>query len=423
MKRIHIVGAGLSGLACALRLTRAGVPVSLYEAAAQAGGRCRSYWDAKLERQVDNGNHLLLSANYAALDYLGEIGARKRFVRPEHASFPFVDLTSGERWSLVPGKGPIPWWILSRHRRVPGTSPLDYLSFLRLAAARSDQTLAECLPQRGLLWQRFWQPFCTSALNTAPEEASAQLLWYTIRESFARGAEASLPLVPREGLSDSFIDPALKIIDAAPNAVHFNHRLRSLGFTGERVTTLDFGNEPLEVGDDEAVVLALPPGNCAQALRGLTAPDDSRPIVNVHLRIALDKDAPPLLPPDLPFLGLIGGSFDWVFLRGDIASLTVSAAARLAKQPAEDIAREAWAETAQALELNKDTAYQARVVKERRATFAQTPAALKLRPGARTSWRNLLLAGDWTDTGYPATIESAIRSGNNAAALAQEGLF
>ncbi len=423
MKRIHIVGAGLSGLACALRLTRAGLPVSLYEAAAQAGGRCRSYRDSKLDRLVDNGNHLILSANHAALDYLGETGARDRFVRPHNARFPFVDLSTGERWSLTPGEGPIPWWIFSKSRRVPGTTPLDYLSFLRLAAARSDQTLAECLPQRGPLWRRFWLPFCTSALNTAPEEASAQLLWYTIRESFARGAEASLPLVAKKGLSDSFVDPALKIIDAAPNAVQFNHRLRSLRFTGERVTALDFGNELLEVGDEEAVVLALPPGNSAQVLPGLTAPDDSRPIVNVHLRIALNKAAPPLLPPELPFLGLIGGSFDWVFLRDDIASLTVSAAARLAEQPAEDIAREAWVETTQALGLNRGTAYEARVVKERRATFAQTPAALKLRPGARTAWRNLLLAGDWTDTGYPATIESAIRSGNNAAALAQDGLF
>lgn len=418
MKRVHIVGAGLSGLACALRLTRAGLPVSLYEAAAQAGGRCRSYWDAKLDRQVDNGNHLLLSANYAALDYLRDIGARNRFVSPERASFPFVDLSNGDRWRVSPGLSPLPWWIFQKPHRVAGSRPLDYLSMLRIAAARSDETVADCLPRRDALWWRFWRPFCTSVLNTAPEEASAQLLWRTIRETFARGGKACVPLVPKTGLSDSFIDPALAIIRNGRNQVLFKHRLRNLSFDGDRVSALEFGGGRVELSESDSVVIALPPGNAAQVLPGLKAPDDSRPIVNVHIRIALDCAAPPPLPENLPFLGMVGGSFDWVFLRGDIASLTVSAADRLAEQPAEEVARAAWRETAQALALDPKGAHEARVVKERRATFAQTPAALKLRPGARTAWRNLLLAGDWTDTGYPATIESAIRSGNNAAALA-----
>ena len=418
MSRVHIVGAGLSGLACALRLTRAGLPVSLYEAAAQAGGRCRSYWDAKLDRQVDNGNHLLLSANYAALDYLRDIGARNRFISPERASFPFVDLSSGDRWRVSPGLGPFPWWIFQKQHRVSGSRPLDYLSILRIAAARAEESVADCLPKRDALWHRFWRPFCTSVLNTAPEEASAQLLWRTIRETFARGGKACVPLVPKTGLSDGFLDPALAIVQSGPNRVLFNHRLRALNFDGERVSALSFGGGRVDLGEADSVVIALPPGNAAQVLPGLKAPDDSRPIVNVHLRIALDRTRPPPLPENLPFLGMVGGSFDWVFLRGDIASLTVSAADALAEHSAEEIARVAWKETAQALALNPKAEYEARVVKERRATFAQTPAALKLRPGARTAWRNLLLAGDWTDTGYPATIESAIRSGNNAAALA-----
>lgn len=396
--------------------------MSLHEAAAQAGGRCRSYWDSKLERQIDNGNHLLLSANHAALDYLSAIGARNRFVGPPSARFPFLDLKSGERWAIEPGDSPIPWWILRRARRVPGTGPLDYLSFLRLAAARSNETVAECLPQRNALWHRFWYPFCTSALNTTPEEASAQLLWRTMRETFARGGCACLPLVSKTGLSDSFVDPALKVIEAAGSRVSFTRRLRAFSFDGDRATGLDFGEERVALSQEDLVVLALPPGNTAQVLPGLKTPDDSRPIVNVHLRIDLPPATTSLLPKDLPFLGLIGGSFDWVFLRDDVASLTVSAAAELADASAEEIAEQAWRETSQALNLDHGTSHKARVVKERRATFAQTPAALQLRLGARTPWRNIFLAGDWIDTGYPATIESAIRSGNNAAALAASSL-
>ena len=95
--RVHVVGAGISGLACAVRLAKAGRAVTLHEAAAQAGGRCRSYFDAKLGRQIDNGNHLLLSANRVALSYVEEIGARDSLISPERAAFPFVDLQSGER--------------------------------------------------------------------------------------------------------------------------------------------------------------------------------------------------------------------------------------------------------------------------------------------------------------------------------------
>ncbi len=125
-------------------------------------------------------------------------------------------------------------------------------------------------------------------------------------------------------------------------------------------------------------------------------------------------------PAGLPLLGLIGGTADWIFLRGAIVSLTVSAATGLVDEPSEDIARKMWRDTARALELAPALNPPIRVIKEKRATFAQTPAALALRAPARTAWANLLLAGDWTDTGYPATIESAVRSGRKAAEIVTE---
>ena len=109
--RIHVVGAGLAGLSAAVTLARSGVAVVLSDAAKQAGGRCRSFHDSVLDMVIDNGNHLLLSANHAALSYLATIGAEGRLVGPAAAEFAFMDLASGKRWTLRINAGRLPWWI------------------------------------------------------------------------------------------------------------------------------------------------------------------------------------------------------------------------------------------------------------------------------------------------------------------------
>ncbi len=414
-RRVHIIGAGLAGLSAALRLGRQGRPVALYEAAAQAGGRCRSYVDAKLERSIDNGNHMLLAANTAALDFVAEIGASDTLTRPARAAFPFLDLASGESWTVAPSNGPIPWWIFSAARRIPGTAVTDYLAAWKLAFAGADDTVADCLKDSGALWERFWVPLTVAALNTHPREASARLLWLVVRESFARGAAACRPFIAKEGLSETFVDPALAAIRAQGGEVAFGRRLRGLRFEADRVAALDFGGQQVPLGPGEAVVLALPPAGAADLLPGLAVPRDARPIVNAHIRLPQGAAPRRRLAPDLPILGLVGGATDWLFLRGDVVSLTVSAAEDLAERPAEEVAALLWRDTAQALGLDPQAEPMIRIIKEKRATLAQTPAALKLRPGPRTRWTNLALAGDWTDTGYPATIESAVRSGAAAA--------
>src|SRR3974390_1212809 len=129
---IHIIGAGLAGLSAAVRLATPANRVIVHEATAFAGGRCRSYHDAAVGMVIDNGNHLLLSGNHAALDYIRRIGASHRLIGPDTAEFSFADLKSRERWTLRVSDGRVPWWVFGAKRRVPGTGPLDYVPLARL---------------------------------------------------------------------------------------------------------------------------------------------------------------------------------------------------------------------------------------------------------------------------------------------------
>jgi squalene-associated FAD-dependent desaturase len=404
---LHIVGAGLAGLACAVRASQAGVAVTLHEAAAQAGGRCRSYYDEVLDRRIDNGNHLLLSGNDNAMAYAQAIGAGDRFVGPKEAAFPFLDLATGERWTVRLNRGSIPWWMLSGDRRVKGTSLGQYFSVFRVLAASRKATVAECVDTSSALYERFWEPMTVAVLNASPMVAAASLLAPVLTRTFLKGGAHSRPMVAKTGLSDSLIDPALAFLKTQGATVHFNHRLRFVDRGPGRITALDFGGERIALSENEGLVLAVPPTVAAEILPEIAVPEAASPIVNGHFRV--DREIVAAQP--LPILGLLGGTAQWLFFRDDIVSVTVSAADDLVSAPAEEIAKALWRDVAKAIRTPDAPLPVHRIVKEKRATFAQTPASLDHRPATGTEWANLALAGDWTATGLPATIEGAVASG------------
>lgn len=406
---IHIAGAGLSGLAAAIGLVQAGRRVRVYEAARQAGGRCRSYFDQTLGMEIDNGNHLLLSGNHAALAYLRSLGAEGMLRGPEQAEFPFVDLTTNERWVLRANEGRIGWWIFDSRRRVPGTSPLDYLAVLSLLRAAPDDTIADVMTCEGILYRRLWEPLFVAALNTDVPQSTARLAAQVVRETLMAGGRSYRPLVAYEGLAKAFVDPALKFLAGRGMAVEFGQRLRALTLEGGRATRLDFGDAMVELSPDDQLLLAVTPPVAADLLPGLTVPDDFRAIVNAHF-----KTAPPAGAPLIT--GVVGGLVEWIFAFPDRISITISNGDRLLETPREDLAPRIWADVARVLDVAADLPPW-QIVREKRATFAALPDQERRRPGAETRWSNVALAGDWTDTGLPATIEGSIRSGNRAAEL------
>ncbi len=410
---IFVIGAGLAGLSAALRLAKAGATVRVFEAAGHAGGRCRSFFDTQLGVEIDNGNHLLLGGNISAMRYLRDIAAEDTLLRPATAAIPFVDLAGNRHWTIRPNAGRFPTWIFAAGRRVPGSGPADYLAALRLAFAGADATIDNVFGRTGAAYRGFWEPLAVAVLNTAAREASARLLWPVMTEILAKGEAAARPVVAGHGLSKSFVD---RFAAAAGERVtlRFNDRLRAVVRDGARIAKLVFASGEFALAAADRVVLAVPPQIAGDLLPGLTVPDEFRPIVNVHFVL----DRPVALPGMSAVLGLVGGTAQWLFKRGTVLSVTISAAEREVEFDDERLIAAVWADIEKALALAPGAPPRFRIVREKRATIAQTPTQVRKRPRAGAAGLgNLALAGDWTDTGLPATIEGAIRSGEIAAKL------
>lgn len=411
MAHVHIIGAGLAGLAAATRLGASGHNVTLYESAQHAGGRCRSFHDKHLNRHIDNGNHLVLSGNTSIAAYVRDIGASDSFMTLNAAAFPFFDLESRRRWTVRPNAGRLPWWIFSPDRRPPNCAAWDFLSALKLKSAAPDATVQDIFDTDAALFRTFWEPLAVGALNTPVELAAAAPLWPVLAETFALGATACIPRIPKDGLSESLVNPALKHIARHGGQVRFGARLRSVSVTETHIDGLNFAQERVDVDPADIVILAVPHWGIPSICPFIDVPKASHAIVNVHFLLSDTPDSPAVAP----FVGLINATAHWVFVRKDVVSVTVSAADELAQLENDAIAARIWPDAAAALNVPATPLPPYRVINEKRATFSQSPMELARRPSTRTNVTNLFLAGDWTDTGLPATIEGAVRSGHAAA--------
>ncbi|PHP26390.1 hydroxysqualene dehydroxylase [Limimaricola cinnabarinus] len=416
MRRVHVVGAGLAGIAAALALSeRPGVQVVLHEATARAGGRAWSFHDARLDRRIDNGNHLVLSGNAEVMAHCARIGSQAALDIAARAEIDFLDIASGARWSLRLPTGPRD--LLHGGLRLPsGTMRALPGDLLRLLRADAQTTVAQALPRRGPAWTRLWEPLTLAVLNAPPERAAAAPLAEMLRRSVLRGGGASRPVTMPLGLGPTLVDPALALLRQRGVRIVQRHALTGLSTRGARVTALRFGDDEVALGPDEAAILALPPEALSKLLAApMPAPGES--ILNAHFRVAPDLAA--RMPP---LLGLVSGLSHWIFRRDDVLSVTVSAAEScLAEADLQGETPEAriWREVARAAGTDAPP-LAARLIRARAATAACDPAALAARP-PRLPHDNLALAGDWLAPPLPQTIEAALLSGRAAARALHPG--
>ena len=404
---IHVVGAGMAGLSAAIALRALGPDLVLHEAARQAGGRCRSWTDPVLDATIDNGTHVIVGANREVARFVATIGTRDDLHWFE-SGVAFRDLGDDARWSVTTAGD-----VLKLGRRWGDTLWREAACALRLGVAPAGSTIESFLAPGSAIAHRFWRPLARAVMNTDPVVASAGPFARVLRQTLAKGAAAMRVGIVRRNLAASFVDPALDVVQRAGITLRLGARLRGVERAGARITALRFDAGDVAIGSVDRVILALSPWDLAHCVPDLAPALEPSAIVNLHARVpGLKSQAAPGL------FGIIGGTAEWLVVRGDIVSATVSAADDLAGRDPPAIAAQLWHDVARVLDLDAEMPRQLRIVKEHRATPRQTPAFERLRPGAATRFENLVLAGDWVEPGLPCTLEAAIASGRHAAALA-----
>lgn len=399
-RRTHIIGAGIAGLSAALSATAQGEEAILYEAAPQAGGRCRTLYPPNGFNH-DNGTHVLLSANHRALAFLKVIGARGRWIEPEPAGLPLYDATTG----AIRRVGLSPWSWLRPSRRPKGLRLSDIGCLWRLAFPKEECSVASIVGERAIM-ESLISPLTLAVLNTPPADASVLRLSQALRRLLRPGGGKLL--VARQGLTDDFIAPALHALSHRGVPVMTSQRLRKVIINSTRAIGLVLADRTVALGPEDRVILALPPYEVKHLLPMLPVPRIFEPILNVHYRVPG--------PPEPRFLGFTGTLAQWALARSTHVSVTVSAARALIDHDTSRLVEHIWREIAPALpHMGVDASLahipEARVVKEQRATIRQVAMALPqppIRPLA-----NLALAGDWLSS-LPASIESAVIAGEEA---------
>lgn len=426
---VAVVGAGWAGIAAAVALTEAGRQVLLFEAGPQPGGRARTA--PAFDLDVDNGQHLAIGAYRDTRRLMTTVGAGDdAFVR-----LPLVleqrDGT-GTRFALRAPVGAGRTRLGLAFLSARGLSLADKLALIRgwrtLLEPAADSTVAETLEQArqpAAAIRYLWHPLCIATLNTDPGEASAAVFAAVLRESLAAPvAGANDFLLPARPLGSVLPGPALAWLSEHGAHVHLGERVTGIA-VGDRVTALSTASAAYAV---DTVVLAVPAPACARLLAPLGAEADlvariaaidDRPICTVYLRYD------PATRVDPALLGCDGTLTQWVVDRriagqpGVLAAI-ISADGEHMSWTREQLAERVATELAQILPgLGEPDAVQ--VIREKRATFAATPAVERLRPGVdAAATPGVCLAGDWTATGLPATLEGAVRSGYAAAQYLME---
>jgi squalene-associated FAD-dependent desaturase len=437
-----VVGAGFAGLSAATALADAGVRVHVFEARPGLGGRATTFRDPATGERIDNGQHVLAGCYSDTLKFLRRIGSAAHVHRPSTLRVPMID-EGGRRTELALPPLPAPFDLLAGVLAWDALTLADRIAMLRVGRGLRgrtridpDETVRQWLVrhhQSPRLCKLLWEPLALAALNQSIDAAAAESFVAVTSRMFGAEPDAATLLLPAVPLDDLYAHPSRRFLEAAGSVVTTHARARMI-FADGRVSGVRVRGE---VTPATCVICAVPwfafedacedpPAALSMVIKNASALG-SAPIVTVNLWFAPSEHAHFL--GGEPLLGLPGRTFQWVFDRRELIgaaqshlSMVSSGADAICATANDELIDIALREIRDALPAARDArVWHASVVRERRATFSLKPGSPP-RPSTTTAVAGLFLAGDWIATGLPATIESAVTSGHQAARAALDTL-
>lgn len=434
---VVVIGAGFAGLSAATALADAGVKVQVLEARPGVGGRATAFRDPVTGERIDNGHHALAGCYSETLAFLRRIGAVRKLHQPSTLRVPMID-ESGRRSVLVLPPLPSPFDLLAGVLAWDALGLSDRLSILRFGGVLRSRSVPEATltvrqwleqqHQSPRLCRMLWEPLALAALNQSIDQAGARPFHSVIARMFGPEPDASALLMSAVPLDELWAEPAREFLHLAGSVVTTNARARVV-MQGDRVSGVRVREEIIPA----AVVVSAVPWFALSDLLGETPAAlgaiierasllESAPIVSVNLWF--DESV-----LDDPMVGLPGRTFQWVFDKRRLVgssqshvSLVASGADEVCATPNHELIDTAVRELRAAIPTLKGASPRhASVVRERRATFSLKPGG-PARPATATPVHGFFLAGDWIETGLPATIESAVISGHRAAQIVLRAL-
>ncbi len=431
---VVIIGAGWAGLAAAVKLTQQGHKVTVLESAKQAGGRARSVkFD---DMTVDNGQHILIGAYHECLNLMQVVGVD---VKQNLKRLPLLLTVIDKQADLIlqaPAL-PAPLHLLYALVTAKGLKLKDKFAAVKFGLIlkkhnyefKQDTSVAELFKltaQTEILIRQLWEPLCLATMNTPIDSASANVFMKVFKDAFTNKTKDADMLLPRVDLSQLFPDAAVDYIEKHGGKVHLKARVEKLNIENNKLVSVTAKiNDALETITTSKAIIATAPQNLnklittnteLEAIKKQVAQYQYEPIVTVYLHYADDVQL------TLPMTGMSSTLSQWVFDRdllcqqAGLVSVVISSSGQHMTLDDDTLAQTVHDEIS-TLFSNKAELLKSFVIREKRATFACTKNINAVRPKSETNIRGLTLAGDYTDTHYPATLEGAVRSGLNAANL------
>jgi squalene-associated FAD-dependent desaturase len=422
MKHCIVIGGGIAGLTSAAYLSKQNIKVTLLESSPKLGGRAYSFTEQKFNDVVDNGQHILMGCYSDTLHFLKLIGAKENFIYQKSLKVNFLTkegmhvrlksftsiypfnlliamlnfnvITFAERLSLLKFVIKLPF---ISHQKLSDKNVRDWLK----EEKQSDDTI-----------KSLWEIIAVGALNTNIDKASAFMFREILMKIFFNGNFSATIILPKFGLSDTYVKNAKEFIESNGGEIKLSSGVKEFIINDNKIVEIKTADEVYRNFD--CVISAIPfyaLNNIYPEFLGNEKLEfEYSSILNIHIWLKNN-------PLKEQFYGLIDSPVHWIFNKGNHINLVISDADYLIDKSAEDIYKTCLSELIRYTNVEESDILQYKVLKEKRATFIPSNKIINTRPPSKTKIVNLFLAGDWTDTGLPSTIESAVKSGRIAAEL------